>query len=172
MMDPQERLFLQCAHHTLEDAGYTRDALRAAAGASVADDAGDIGVFVGAMYSEYQLYGAEYSVRGEPVVVPGSLASIANRVSYFLDASGPSTTVDTMCASALSAIHLACAALQRGECGAALAGGVNLSVHPGKYLMVGESQFASSDGRCRSFGEGWCGPRAPPPPPTATASSA
>ncbi|KPC60798.1 hypothetical protein ADL29_27455, partial [Streptomyces chattanoogensis] len=154
MMDPQERLFLQCAHTTLEDAGYTRDALRAAARARVAEDAGDIGVFVGAMYSEYQLYGAEYSVRGEPVVVPGSLASIANRVSYYLDASGPSATVDTMCASALSAIHLACAALQRGECGAALAGGVNLSVHPGKYLMIGEGQFASSDGRCRSFGEG------------------
>ncbi|WP_187413120.1 SDR family NAD(P)-dependent oxidoreductase, partial [Streptomyces sp. WAC01526] len=154
MMDPQERLFLQCAHTTLEDAGYTRGALRAAARARVAQDAGDIGVFVGAMYSEYQLHGAEYSVRGEPVVVPGSLASIANRVSYFLDASGPSATVDTMCASALSAIHLACAALQRGECGAALAGGVNLSVHPGKYLMIGEGQFASSDGRCRSFGEG------------------
>ncbi|MGD3111019.1 SDR family NAD(P)-dependent oxidoreductase, partial [Streptomyces sp. YGL11-2] len=153
-MDPQERLFLQCAHTTLEDAGYTRDALRAAARARVPEDAGDIGVFVGAMYSEYQLHGAEYSVRGEPVVVPGSLASIANRVSYFLDASGPSATVDTMCASALSAIHLACAALQRGECGVALAGGVNLSVHPGKYLMIGEGQFASSDGRCRSFGEG------------------
>uniref|UniRef100_UPI0004785235 AT-less polyketide synthase n=1 Tax=Streptomyces platensis subsp. rosaceus TaxID=684832 RepID=UPI0004785235 len=153
-MDPQERLFLQCAHTTLEDAGYSRGALRAAARARVAEDAGDIGVFAGAMYSEYQLYGAEYSVRGEPVVVPGSLASIANRVSYFLDASGPSVTVDTMCASALSAIHLACAALQRGECGVALAGGVNLSVHPGKYLMIGEGQFASSDGRCRSFGEG------------------
>ncbi|MEU5417941.1 SDR family NAD(P)-dependent oxidoreductase [Streptomyces sp. NPDC020667] len=154
MMDPQERLFLQCAHTTLEDAGYTRDALRAAARARVAEDAGDIGVFVGAMYSEYQLHGAECSVRGEPVVVPGSLASIANRVSYFLDASGPSVTVDTMCASALSAIHLACAAIRSGECGAAVAGGVNLSLHPSKYLMIGQGQFASSDGRCRSFGEG------------------
>ncbi|WP_344637981.1 SDR family NAD(P)-dependent oxidoreductase [Kitasatospora cystarginea] len=154
MMDPQERLFLQCAHATLEDAGYTRDALRAAGRARAAGDAGDIGVFVGAMYSEYQLHGAEYSVRGEPVVVPGSLASIANRVSYYLDASGPSVTVDTMCASALSAIHLACAAIRSGECGVAVAGGVNLSVHPSKYLMIGQGQFASSDGRCRSFGEG------------------
>ncbi|GGP81511.1 hypothetical protein GCM10010185_64360 [Saccharothrix coeruleofusca] len=153
-MDPQERLFLQSAYEALQDAGYTRDALRAAARARVGEDAGDIGVFAGAMYSEYQLYGAEQGVRGQPVVVPGSLASIANRVSYFFDASGPSITVDTMCAAALTAIHLACAALRRGECGVALAGAVNLSLHPSKYLMIGQTQFASSDGRCRSFGAG------------------
>ncbi|WP_186762922.1 SDR family NAD(P)-dependent oxidoreductase [Lentzea tibetensis] len=147
--DPQERLFLQSAYETLQDAGYTRDSLRAAAMARVGEDAGDIGVFAGAMYTEYQLYGAE-----QPVVVPGSLASIANRVSYFFDASGPSVAVDTMCASSLSAIHLACAALRSGECGVALAGGVNLSLHPSKYLMIGQAQFASSDGRCRSFGAG------------------
>ncbi|MBR8740350.1 hypothetical protein DSY14_01205 [Nocardiopsis sp. MG754419] len=151
-MDPQERLFLQTAHATLEDAGYTRDGLKSAAGARVGEDAGDIGVYVGAMYSEYQLYGAESTALGRPVVVPGSLASIANQVSYFFDATGPSLTVDTMCASSLTAIHHACAAIERGECGAALAGGVNLSLHPGKYLMIGESGFASSDGRCRSFG--------------------
>ncbi|WP_305879319.1 SDR family NAD(P)-dependent oxidoreductase [Amycolatopsis sp. WQ 127309] len=153
-MDPQERLFLESAYETLQDAGHTRDSLRAAARARVGEDAGDVGVFAGAMYTEYQLYGAEQAVRGEPVVVPGSLASIANRVSYFFDASGPSIAVDTMCAAALSAIHLACAALRRGECGAALAGGVNLSLHPSKYLMIGQTQFAASDGRCRSFGEG------------------
>jgi acyl transferase domain-containing protein/acyl carrier protein/2-polyprenyl-3-methyl-5-hydroxy-6-metoxy-1,4-benzoquinol methylase len=153
-MDPQERLFLESAYETLQDAGHTRDSLRAAARARLGEDPGDIGVFAGAMYTEYQLYGAEQAVRGEPVVVPGSLASIANRVSYFFDASGPSIAVDTMCASALSAIHLACAALRRGECGAALAGGVNLSLHPSKYLMIGQTQFAASDGRCRSFGEG------------------
>ncbi|WP_344609197.1 SDR family NAD(P)-dependent oxidoreductase, partial [Streptomyces glaucus] len=153
-MDPQERLFLQCAYETLQDAGYTRDALRSAARRRVHRDAGDIGVFVGAMYTEYQLHGAEAIARGEHVVVPGSLASIANQVSYFLDASGPSVAVDTMCASALTAVHLACAAIRSGECAVALAGGVNVSVHPSKYLMIGQGQFASSDGRCRSFGEG------------------
>ncbi|WP_439657532.1 SDR family NAD(P)-dependent oxidoreductase [Lentzea sp. HUAS TT2] len=153
-MDPQERVFLQAAYETLQDAGHTRDSLRAAARAAAGEDAGDIGVFAGAMYTEYQLYGAEQGVRGEPVVVPGSLASIANRVSYFFDANGPSIAIDTMCAAALTAIHLAVAALRRGECGVALAGGVNLSLHPSKYLMIGQTQFASSDGRCRSFGAG------------------
>ena len=68
---------------------------------------------------------------------------------HFFDANGPSIAVDTMCAAALTAIHLAVAALRRGECGVALAGGVNLSLHPSKYLMIGQTQFASSDGRCR-----------------------
>ncbi|WP_141292105.1 beta-ketoacyl synthase N-terminal-like domain-containing protein, partial [Ideonella azotifigens] len=49
LMDPQERLFLQCVHATLEDAGYTRGSVAAEQ---------NVGVFVGVMYEEYQLYGA------------------------------------------------------------------------------------------------------------------
>jgi acyl transferase domain-containing protein/SAM-dependent methyltransferase len=142
-LDPQERLFLQCAYEALEDGGY--------AGSPACTEAG---VFVGVMYSEYQLWGVEETRSGRPTVLPGSLSSIANRVSYFLDAGGPSLAVDTMCASSLTAIHLACAALGRGECTMAIAGGVNLSLHPNKYLMIGQGQFAASDGRCRSFGAG------------------
>src|SRR5690349_24618501 len=36
----------------------------------------------------------------------------------------------------------------------AIAGGVNLSLHPSKYQMLAQYQFLSSDGRCRAFGEG------------------
>ncbi|MCF2435362.1 polyketide synthase dehydratase domain-containing protein [Streptomyces thinghirensis] len=56
-LDPQERLFLQCAHHTLEDAGYTAERLSRGA---------KVGVFVGVMYQEYQLLGAQAQERGEP----------------------------------------------------------------------------------------------------------
>jgi polyketide synthase PksN len=35
-----------------------------------------------------------------------------------------------------------------------LAGGVNLSLHPQKYLNLSQGKFAASDGKCRSFGEG------------------
>jgi acyl transferase domain-containing protein len=42
VMDPQERLFLQCAYHALEDAGYTRDSLRDSA---VGGGEGSVGVF-------------------------------------------------------------------------------------------------------------------------------
>ncbi len=36
----------------------------------------------------------------------------------------------------------------------ALAGGVNLSLHPQKYMFLSQSHFLSSEGKCRSFGEG------------------
>ncbi|HTH49069.1 MAG TPA: SDR family NAD(P)-dependent oxidoreductase, partial [Candidatus Limnocylindria bacterium] len=142
-IDPQERLFLECVYDTLEDAGYTRQSL-----------AGDVGVYVGVMYEEYQLYGAEETAAGRPIALPGNPSSIANRVSYFCNFHGPCLAVDTMCSSSLTAIHLACQALRLGECSAAVAGGVNLSVHPNKYLMLAQGNFASSTGRCESFGRG------------------
>jgi polyketide synthase PksN len=151
LMDPQERLFLQCAFETLEDAGYTRASLAASASG---DLPGNVGVFVGVMYEEYQLYGAQASALGHPLALAGNPSSIANRVSYHFNLHGPSMAVDTMCSSSLTAIHLACRSLQRGECEAALAGGVNVSIHPNKYLMLGQNKFVSSKGRCESFGEG------------------
>lgn len=63
-------------------------------------------------------------------------------------------TVDTMCSSSITAIHLACQSLQRGECEVSIAGGVNVSIHPNKYLYLSQGKFISSRGRCESFGEG------------------
>ncbi|MET4727078.1 amino acid adenylation domain-containing protein [Lysobacter enzymogenes] len=149
MMDPQERLFLMCAHETLEDAGYTREALNRSAEAG-----GGVGVFVGVMHAEYQLYGAQAQMLGEPLALGSGIGSIANRVSYFGNFQGPSLAVDSMCSSSLSAIHLACRSLRDGECAVALAGGVNVSLHPNKYLGLSQARFASSQGRCAAFGEG------------------
>ncbi|HYC88474.1 MAG TPA: SDR family NAD(P)-dependent oxidoreductase [Thermoanaerobaculia bacterium] len=151
IMDPQERLFLQHVWMALEDAGYTRAALQVP---HEQDLAGQVGVYVGVMYSEYQLVGAEASVRGNRVGIPGSIATIANRVSYVLDLHGPSMTLDTMCSSSLSAIHLACQDLRQGRTSMAIAGGVNVTIHPNKYLALSGGQFISSDGHCQSFGEG------------------
>ncbi|MCW3466423.1 SDR family NAD(P)-dependent oxidoreductase [Chitinophaga nivalis] len=151
LIDPQERLFLQCAMATLEDAGYTRQKLSAYNGNGLP---GNVGVFAGVMYSEYQLYGAQETIQGRPLAIPGNPSSIANRVSYYCNFHGPSLTVDTMCSSSLTAIHFACQSIQRGDCELALAGGVNVSVHPNKYLMLGQGRFVSSKGRCESFGEG------------------
>src|SRR5260370_9297520 len=63
-------------------------------------------------------------------------------------------TLDTMCSSSLSAIHLACQDLKQGRTSLAIAGGVNVSIHPNKYLVLSGGQFISSDGHCQSFGEG------------------
>ena len=151
MIDPQERLFLQHAWGALEDAGITRAGLQIAADPA---QAGQVGVYVGVMYGEYQLLGAESSLLGRRVGLPVSYASVANRVSYVLNVHGPSMTLDTMCSSSLTAIHLACQDLRLGRTHAAIAGGVNATLHPNKYLILSAGQFISTDGHCQSFGVG------------------
>ena len=154
IMDPQERLFLQCVYETLQDAGYTRQSLAASARRDAHGVGGQVGVYVGVMYEEYQLYGAQETLLGRSMALGASPSSIANRVSYFCDFHGPSVAVDTMCSSSLTAIHFACQSLRQGECAVAIAGGVNLSLHPNKYLLLAQGKFASSTGRCESFGMG------------------
>lgn len=143
-LDPQERLFMENAWHTMEDAGYCTKTIGGT----------NTGVFVGVMYGNYQLFGAEESLKGNVMTTNSSYASIANRVSYYLNLSGPSMAIDTMCSSSLTAIHLACESIRRGESEMAFAGGVNVSVHPDKYLFLCRQNFLSSEGKCRSFGEG------------------
>jgi acyl transferase domain-containing protein/acyl-CoA synthetase (AMP-forming)/AMP-acid ligase II/NADP-dependent 3-hydroxy acid dehydrogenase YdfG/acyl carrier protein len=143
-MDPEERLFLEVATQTFQDAGYGRAALRGQR----------IGVFTGVTSADYRLFGIQETERGTPTTLGFSHASIANRVSYYYDLRGPSVSIDTMCSSSLTALHYACRALRAGDCETALVGGVNLSLHPYKYVCLAEGRFLSSDGRCRAFGEG------------------
>src|SRR5499427_273981 len=149
-MDPQERLFLQCVYAALEDAGYTRGQLAP----SGADSRNSVGVYVGVTWHEYRYCGVEDHARTGSIARQFPGGSIANRTSWFCNFSGPSVVVDTMCSSSLTAIHLACQSLVSGECEVAIAGGVNVSSHPNKYLFLAERGFASSKGRCESFGEG------------------
>ncbi len=148
-MDPQERLFLEAAWSALEDAGYRPRDLRGSPGQHLP---GQVGVYAGVMYSEYQLFAHERTLAGHPTVVGNIYASIANRVSYFLDLHGPSITLDTMCSSSLTGIQLACRDLQDKRTDLALAGGVNVTIHPNKYLLLSEGQFISKKGCCGSFG--------------------
>ncbi len=148
--DPQERLFLQTVYETIEDAGYTKQTL---AKPMLDGLAPNIGVYVGVMYTEYQMYGVQEQALGRPMVMQGSPSSIANRASYYFNFNGPSMAVDTMCSSSLTAIHLAYQSLVNGDCDYAIAGGVNLSLHPNKYLALSVGRFVSPTGRCHSFGE-------------------
>ncbi|WP_432954400.1 SDR family NAD(P)-dependent oxidoreductase [Micromonospora haikouensis] len=143
LMDPQERLFLATCWHALEDAGLPAGALTDTA----------IGVFVGVMWNQYQLL----DPAGDGVRAMAMHSAIANRVSYLLNLRGPSMAVDTACSSSLSAVHLAVQSIRRGECRAALAGGVNLTTHPDKYRQLTHGGFLSPDGRCRAFGAGAAG---------------
>ncbi|WP_262947388.1 alpha/beta fold hydrolase [Xenorhabdus indica] len=136
-MDPQERVFLETVHHTFEDAGYNREKLKEYR----------VGLYVGIMWGQYQLYGAMDASAG------ASYASIANRASYFFDLRGPSIALDTMCSGSMTSVHLACESLWRGESQMAIAGGVNLTTHPNKYFVLSKTGFASPQGHCKPFSE-------------------
>ena len=142
VMDPQEKLFLETSWSALEDAGYKQSELSKCR----------VGVFVGAMNSNYQEIPA--SVDGKYLAHSSILSSVANRVSYHMNFQGPSITVDTMCSSSMTALHLACVSIERGECDVAIAGGVSIIVHPNKYLYLSQGDFLSKDGRCKAFGFG------------------
>ncbi|MGW3017910.1 type I polyketide synthase, partial [Streptomyces longwoodensis] len=117
-MDPQQRLVLELAWETLEDAGVLPGALRGSRTA----------VFVGTLRDDYT---ALLYQHGEQAVTQHTMTGvnrgvIANRVSYHLGLRGPSLTVDSAQSSSLVAVHLACASLRSGESEAALVAGVNL----------------------------------------------
>ncbi|XMB24952.1 SDR family NAD(P)-dependent oxidoreductase [Paenibacillus sp. BR2-3] len=144
LMDPQERLMLQSTYHTLEDAGYVGNKISGK----------QVGVFVGVMNSHYQMLGAEQYAKGQLMDVRSSFASIANRISYHFNFKGPSIAIDTMCSSALVAIHMACESIRHGESELAVAGSVNTIVHPAKYIFLADQRFGSTEGKCRAFGQG------------------
>jgi acyl transferase domain-containing protein/tryptophanase/acyl carrier protein len=148
MLDPQERLFLEVAWEALEDAGYYPETL------AQEDESRNIGVFVGAVWAMYQMLGVEERHAGNKIIPNSFLWSVANRVSYCFNLSGPSLTIDTACSSSLTAIYLACEAIQAGECSAAIVGGVNLDLHQAKFDINHAGGALSVDGVCRSFGKG------------------
>jgi len=147
-LDPQERLFVEVAWETLEDAGYYPELINREEGAQ------RVGVYVGAVWATYQAVGIEEKHLGGTHSPNSFLWSIANRVSYWMNFSGPSLTIDTACSSSLTALYLACEAIYAGECGSAIVGGVNLDLHQCKWDINWSGGALSKDGLCRSFGHG------------------
>ncbi|ADG99437.1 Beta-ketoacyl synthase [Segniliparus rotundus DSM 44985] len=142
--DIQQRLVLQTAYHALEDAGIDPRELRGS----------DTGVFVGVMASDWgALHLADYAGMTPQRGVGNGLSMIANRVSYSLDLAGPSLSVDTACSSSLTAVHLAANALRGGECGIAIAAGVNLMLTPSLSIFYAQAGLSAPDGRCRPFAQ-------------------
>ncbi|HEX4966671.1 MAG TPA: amino acid adenylation domain-containing protein [Thermoanaerobaculia bacterium] len=139
LIDPQHRLFLECAWEACESAGYAPHTLSARTG-----------VFAGAGASYYALanLGAMSSLQA---FLGNEKDYLATRVAYKLDLKGPAIGVQTACSSALVAVHLACQNLLQFDCDLALAGGVNVRVpHLSGYLYQEEGIY-SPDGHCRAF---------------------
>ncbi|MBW5467433.1 SDR family NAD(P)-dependent oxidoreductase [Brevibacillus formosus] len=150
IIDPQERIFLETCWEAIEDAGYRPSSLVTPRGPNKRNL---VGVFAGVMHKDYALLGSELMAQGLLFPLSLSHSYVANRVSYSLNFHGPSLAVDTLCSASLTAVHMAVESIRRGECEAAIAGGVNLSLHPGKYKTFGMVNMHSSDGYCRTFGK-------------------
>jgi acyl transferase domain-containing protein/acyl carrier protein len=139
-IDPQQRMALELAWEALEHAGVPPDSLRG----------GDAGVFMGAMWTDYEkLHGLadieQHSGTG------WHLAIVSGRVSHALGLRGPSLAINTACSSSLVAVHLACASLRERESSIALAGGVSLMLTP--HVGVAMSKFGgtSASGHCYAY---------------------
>jgi 3-oxoacyl-(acyl-carrier-protein) synthase/acyl carrier protein len=146
VLDPQLRLLLRLAWECLENGGYTPSSLARA---------GSVGVFVGVMWNDHERSGwDEWRLNGA-ARISANAAEIPSRISHFFDFRGPSLAVNTACASSLTALHLAVESLRRGECDAALAGAVNLFVHPYHLrLLAGLGMVSGGAGGGWAPGEG------------------
>jgi phthiocerol/phenolphthiocerol synthesis type-I polyketide synthase C len=141
-MDPQQRLLLELAWEAFEDAGVRPAEMRGR----------DCGVYVGAASMDYGNRSMDDLNWIDPYSATGNTLSIAsNRVSYLFDLRGPSMSVDTACSSSIVALHQAVQALQSGETEMALAGGVNLLLHPFGFVSFSKASMLSPRGRCRAF---------------------
>jgi acyl transferase domain-containing protein/NADPH:quinone reductase-like Zn-dependent oxidoreductase/NAD(P)-dependent dehydrogenase (short-subunit alcohol dehydrogenase family)/acyl carrier protein len=142
-LDPQQRLLLEIAWEALEDAGLDASRLRGS----------DTGVFVGQWISDFEsrLFTDPAKVGFLMTTGSGRYAS-SGRISYALGLRGPSLTIDTACSSSLAAVHLAARAVRSGECGVALAGGVNLILQPHIHVAYSQSRMMAPDGHCK-FGD-------------------
>ncbi|MEN8141402.1 MAG: SDR family NAD(P)-dependent oxidoreductase [Thermodesulfobacteriota bacterium] len=146
VMDPQQKLFLECSWAAMEDGGYGKISQLPTT---------NIGVYAGVTWNEFSNYANEFGhLQGDHRGAGSLYWGIPNRTSYFFNFDGPSMAIDSACSSSLAALHLACQAIASGDCEMALAGGVNLNLHPAKYQFLSRNHFLSSDGKCRSFGEG------------------
>ena len=146
LIDPQQRVFLECAHQALDDAGRGRIGER-----------DRVGVFGGSTLGMYLLHNvlpARASLRDVSdwqIGVANDKDCLASRVSYKLNLRGPSVTVQTTCSTSLVAVHLACQSLLNHECDMALAGGVSIRLPQLAGYRYRAEELLSRDGRCRAF---------------------
>lgn len=144
--DPQQRLFLECAHEALENAGWISDGYP-----------GRIGVYGGCSLSTYLLnhviaYGLDQGLGDITSIVSSNDKDfLTSRVSYKLDLKGPAVTVQTACSTSLVAVHMACQSLMSGECDIALAGGSSVTFPNHSGYKYQEGMILSPDGICRAF---------------------
>ncbi|GIF39311.1 type I polyketide synthase [Actinoplanes xinjiangensis] len=144
LLDPQHRVFLECAWEALENAGYDPAGCDRTVG--VFGGSGDTGHFAALLADRAALPGtSEWQLR-----LASGADFLTSRVSYKLGLNGPAVTVQTACSTSLVAVHVAVQSLLAGDCDLALAGGVTLRV-PHPVDEFSDDGVLSRDGHCRAF---------------------
>jgi len=157
LMDPQHRLFLECAWEAFEVAGYEPTTYP-----------GVTGVYAGAAMNTYLMNnvmpnrhlidpndGMDVttldSMGGFMMMVANDKDYLTTRVSYKLNLGGPSINVQTACSTGLVTVHMACQSLLSGETDLFVAGGASVQSpeHAGHLYQPG--MIVSPDGHVRSF---------------------
>jgi len=143
VMHPQQRVAMRVAWKALENAGIKPATLEGSEG----------GCFVGMSMTEYGLRTAvadDYT--GFRTVGLGQLGG-AGRISHCLGLTGPSISLDSACASSLTAVQLAANAVQLDECDWALAGAVCVLGEPTAFYEFSRLHALSADGHCRPYSD-------------------
>lgn len=148
LMDPQQRIFLECAWQLLETTGYLNQA-----------DHFRIGVSAGSSLSSYLLnniipaLGIENAAEDVRVRTGNDKDFLATRVAYKCNLKGPAISINTACSTSLVAIWKACEEIRAGNAELMLAGGISVTTPEGLGYLYQEGGIAAPDGVCRPFDE-------------------
>ncbi|TNF22208.1 MAG: SDR family oxidoreductase [Rhodobacteraceae bacterium] len=146
LMDPQQRVFVDCAFAALEHAGH-----------GGTPPQGPVGVFGGSILSMYlleNLWPNRALVKDAgtfQAAVGNDPTFLATRTSYLLNLTGPSVSLGTACSTSLVAVHVACQSLIAHESDMALAGGVSIHLPLVSGYQHAPDSILSPDGACRPF---------------------
>jgi amino acid adenylation domain-containing protein len=146
IMDPQARVFLELAYEALENAGYTAESFE-----------GKIGLYAGSgqnTYFENHLCGRREIIDrlgAFQTMLANEKDFVTSRISYKLDLTGPSISINTACSTSLVAIIQAFQGLKTRQCDMALAGGISITTPQNRGYLYQEGGMLSPDGRCRPF---------------------
>ncbi|KAI0508959.1 hypothetical protein F5B22DRAFT_658737 [Xylaria bambusicola] len=141
-LDPAQRKFLEVVYETFESAGVPLHKLSGS----------NTGTFVGNFNYDHQLMHYRDPENALPYSVTGSgITILSNRINYVFNLKGPSMTLDTACSSSLYALHLACSAIQTGDCDAAIVGGTNLILTPECQMFSSVLGAVSPTSVCHTF---------------------
>ncbi|XP_063548100.1 fatty acid synthase-like [Cydia strobilella] len=142
-LDPMSRKILEHAYQAIYDAGVNPNQLSGK----------KVGVYIGSCLSETEkaLFYAAFAGKTGFSIAGCSKTMFANRVSYWLNAKGPSLAIDGGCCSSAVALEQAYQALTRGDCEAAVVGGCNLCMHPQTSVHFSRNITLCMDGRTKSY---------------------